>query len=260
MKKSKKLILTIVTSVIMIFTAGQAVSAQEVNTQDYVPKTLSSNGPNDSHEQFVGQALKIIENDKGSNAVIFYNDNKKLLLEYCDKPDSDEADYAFAYHFYNPYTNKNYLPAFLSASKITAMTKFKEHMGNAVESYNSNKTYSMEQLGRAIHFLTDVNVPHHASNMIAGLSSHSQYEKYISKNNSLFFVNTSDAYDKYSDYSFDQYCTEILNECAKNAYSYKAVCNSYDSSEWEKAARPTLKLAQENIASLLYRFEKEVSK
>lgn len=260
MKKTKKLILTVVAGLMLASIGGQATFAQEVVSKTHVPETLSSHGPNDSHEQFAGQALKILENDKGSEAVQIYRDSKTLLLQYCDKPDSDEADYAFAYHFYNPYTKKNYLPSFLPASNTTGMTKFQEHMKNAVSNYNLNKTYSMEELGRAIHFLTDINVPHHAANLIAGLSSHTQYESYISKNNSLFFVNTSNAYDKYSSYGFNDYCTAIFDECAKNAYEYRSVRDSYDSSDWEKAARPTLKLAQEDIASLLYRFEKEVVK
>lgn len=111
-----------------------------------------------------------------------------------------------------------------------------------------------------MHFLEDVNVPHHASNLIAGLSSHSQYEEYISKNNELFFINTSGAYDKYVDYDFYEYCTAIFDECAENAYSYKDLANTYDSGAWNIAATETLKVGQENMAALLYRFIKEVGK
>lgn len=280
MKNTKKIIFTIMSAAMVFLLNGQAAFAdtnsttQTVNTTQATDESqadsyltvsekdykFKSDGPNGSHEQFANQALKILKNDKGSKVADFYSQYKNVLLTYCDKPDSDEKDYVFAYHFYNPYTNKNYLPSFMSTSKITGMTKFHEHMTNAVNSYKSNKEYAMQELGRAIHFLEDVNVPHHASNNVAGLSSHSQYESYVDKNNSSFFVNTSKAYNKYSNLSFYDYCTSIFNDCAKNAYSYKSICSSFKTADFETAAKPTIKFAQENIASLLYRYEKEVSK
>lgn len=256
----KKSISYLIAILLLFCMSGQAAYAKVTSNvkETSSMQGLCSDGPNDSHELFAKQSLKILENDKGAAAVEPFNKYKNLFLEYCDKPDSDEKDYVFAYHFYNPYTQENYLPSSMSASKITALTKFKEHIQNAVNYYKSEKAYAMKELGRAIHFLEDVNVPHHASNQVGVITSHTQYEEYISNNNSLFYVTTSNAYNKYSNMKFMDFSVSIFDECAKNAYSYKSVGQSYDEAEWRSVAKPTLKLAQENVAALLYRFSKEV--
>ena len=251
--------LSIVTASSLLFSVASIASPEKVSAST-AQASLTSGGPTESHQQFTGQALKILTSDKGSTVAKSLNDNKALLLEYCDKPDSDENGYIFAYHFYNPYKKLNYLPSFLDASKVTALTKFQEHMKNAVINYNSNKNYSIQELGRALHYLEDINVPHHAANLIAGLSSHSSYESYVNDNDSLFFINTSNAYSKYSSYEFNAYCTAIFDECAKNAYSYKDLANTYTTSNWKTAATNTLKLGQEDMAALLYRFIQYVEK
>ncbi|MBE6047659.1 MAG: phospholipase [Clostridium sp.] len=245
----KKILKTLVsTLVISILFCGQAALA------------FNGKGVDNSHQKFTRQALQILQNDKGNNISGFYNEYKDVLIEYSSKPDSDENQYIFAYHFYDPYTNKNYLPKNIKASAITAKTKFTEHMKNAVDNYKTNKKFSIQELGRAIHFLEDVNVPHHAANLIGGITSHSQYEKYISGREENYFVNTSNSYDKFKNYKFERYCTLILDECAKNANSYKNLAKSYRSEDWDVCARPTIKLCQEDTASLLYRFEMEVTK
>lgn len=258
-----KKIFTYLLTVFLFFSiGGQAVCAVQVNNVSPVSSNrgLSSGGPNDSHQLFAKQSFKILEKEKGLLAVSAYSGYKDVLFEYCDMPDKDEKDYVFAYHFYDPYTKKNFLPGMMyKQSKITALTKFNQHMENAVYNFKLNKELSIQELGRAIHYLEDVNVPHHASNQIAGVSSHTQYEKYISENNSLFFVNSSNnSYAKYSNLNFKDFYNSIFDECAKNAYSYRAVGKSYEKEEWKRVATPTLKLAQENIAALLYRFGEEV--
>lgn len=248
-----------VTTVIMTGNITYAKGPEKDSTMRHVEPKFSSDGPNDSHQLFAKQALIIIKNDKGDDLLKPIEKNVNLMLDHCDKPDKDEAENFFAHHFYNPYTKKNYLPSFLNASNITGLDRFKEHMDKAVNYYKKDKSSAMKELGRAIHYLEDINVPHHSANLIAGLSTHSQYEKYISENNSNFFVETSDLYDKYMDKNFKEYCVSIFNDCAKNSYSYKDKANSKDSREWEKAAIPTTRMAQETIASLIYRFLQEVN-
>lgn len=262
MKNIKALLIGLVVCLSTTAIGGSITYAKERPSEDIIIKHVepkfSSDGPNDSHQLFAKQALNIIRNDKGSDVLKPIENNISVMLEHCDKPDKDEADNFFAYHFYNPYTKKNYLPSFLNASNITGLDKFKEHMKKAVNYYKKDKNKSMEELGRAIHFLEDINVPHHAANLIAGLSTHSEYEKYISKNNSKFFVQTSSLYDEYKDKNFETYYASIFNDCAKNAYSYKDKANSKNKEDWNKAAVPTIKMGQETIASLIYRFLIEV--
>lgn len=145
----------------------------------------------------------------------------------------------------------------MSQSKITALTKFKEHSLNAINNYKTNKTYAMQELGRASHFLEDVNVPYHAANMIAVLSTHSQYESYVEKHQNEYATNTSTKYNNYDSESFTEYCSDILNDCAKNAYSYKDTVKK-GKKAWSPVANNTVKYAQEYLAAFYYRFLKEV--
>lgn len=260
-KKTSILILMIMSFMFMtMFGQGFYVKAEtEEEIQYTVNPQFSSDGPNDSHEKFANQGLKILANDKGNEAIEIFNKHKNVLLEYCDKPDSDEKQYLFAYHFYDPYTGKNFLPGFLNASHITGLTKFQEHMTNAVSSFNNNEDYSIKELGRAIHFLEDINVPHHSANLIAVFSTHSMYEKHISENNEKFFISKGTMYEYCSQLDFNSFCTEIFNYCAKNSYSYKDIANTLDSKNWDIAAYGTVPKAQEAIAALLYRFAQEVT-
>lgn len=234
---------------------------QEVINYDFISPQgkFASGGPNESHQTFARQALKILSNDKGAEVAKPLNDYSNIILEYVDKPDKDEREYAFAQHFYNPYTYRNFLPSSLQASSITAWSKFDFHLKNSIKNYNKNRTYSMQELGRALHFLEDVNVPHHAANLVAVLSTHSQYEKYINKYNGTFLIESSLDYDKYSDSNFESFSRLLFDECAKYAYSYKDLANSLDKDNWDIAAKATIKKAQENIPALFYRYLKEVN-
>lgn len=218
---------------------------------------FTSDGEKGTHEFIVKQALMILKNDKGENVQGLIKKYESTLKEYCDKPDKDEKDFVFAYHFYNPYTGENYLPSFLKQSKITALIKFREHAENAVSNYKTNKDLAMEELGRACHFLEDVNVPYHAANLVAGVSTHSEYEQFVQDNQQHYGINTSDKYNNYSSLAFDNYCNNILNNCAKYAYSFKDnVVN--DKNSWNSVADKTVKYAQQYVAAFFYRFLQEV--
>lgn len=82
--------------------------------------------------------------------------NKDILLEYCVRPDIDENDHAYLWHFYNPATRKNY-----KGGRISALTKFIEHYKKSKGADNVQKAF--EELGRSIHFLEDLCTPVHNS-------------------------------------------------------------------------------------------------
>lgn len=218
-----------------------------------------SGGPSNSHQLFARQALDILRNDKGYDIFKIIDANSmNIMLAYCDKPDEDETNIFFAYHFYNPFTKRNFLPRFMKSSKITGLTKFQEHMKNALNYYKKEQDQAMKELGRAIHFLEDINVPHHAANLIPLLSNHHRFENYVNKNNKKFIVETSSWYNKYEDKSFQNYCVAIYEACAKNSYLYKDMANSSKKEDLRISAAETTKFAQEIMASLIYRFLIEV--
>ncbi|URZ18751.1 phospholipase C [Clostridium felsineum] len=229
------------------------------------PKTITpsrtygftSDGAKGTHEFITGHAMAILGNDKGANLEKLITNYEPIVKQYCDQPDKDENQWAFAYHFYDPYTNKNYLPSILPASKITALTKFEEHACNAVASYKTDRTYSMQELGRACHFLEDVNVPYHSANMIAVLTTHSQYEQFVQDHQADYAINTTDKYNNYYSEDFNSYCNDILNDCAKYSYSFKDQVKS-SSDSWDSVANVTVKYAEGYVAAFFYRFLHEV--
>ena len=117
---------------------------------------------------------------------------KKTLIEFCTRPDVDENDGAFKWHFYNVATGCNFL-----GEPVTALTKFKEHYNEAIRYYQSNdKNKAFEQLGRSLHFLEDMNTPVHTNNQILGdavLNSplHVTFEKHCDKVQSNYIANMS---------------------------------------------------------------------
>ncbi len=107
-----------------------------------------------------------------------------LLAAGSGLPDIDETDWGFAAHFYDPDSGKN----FLGQDDPTAKTRTASHYNIAYNILSSNFHMDllsddfarvMEELGRALHYLQDLCVPHHASNKIAVLTNHSDFEEYV---------------------------------------------------------------------------------
>lgn len=108
-------------------------------------------------------------------------------------PDKDEDDWGFRAHFYDPDTGNNYL----FQSNPTAKTKVQEHYDAAykilkkeyfTDDYLSDEYLkAIEELGRALHFIQDLCEPHHASNKIAGVTNHSQFESYVGGRMEMIF-------------------------------------------------------------------------
>lgn len=101
-------------------------------------------------------------------------------------PDMDETEWGFAAHFYDPDSGKN----FLKQSSPTAKTKTNAHYNEAYEILSEDFHMDllsedfasvMEELGRALHYIQDLCVPHHASNKIAVLTNHTDFEEYVGR-------------------------------------------------------------------------------
>ncbi len=81
----------------------------------------------------------------------------KVVKDYSLKPDEDEIEGAFKNHFYNPVTETNFM-----GEKVSACTKCVDHYNKAIEYYQkNNKNLAYQELGRAIHFMEDLNTPVH---------------------------------------------------------------------------------------------------
>lgn len=102
----------------------------------------------------------------------------EILMEYSEKPDVENIGILFDCHFYDPDTGKNY-----RGGDETAKTKCESYFYEAIGAYDSTDLEkSFKKLGKALHFIQDVNEPHHAANITAidEGSTHSDFEKYVS--------------------------------------------------------------------------------
>ncbi|MDR1627468.1 MAG: hypothetical protein LBR79_01680 [Oscillospiraceae bacterium] len=109
----------------------------------------------------------------------FYTDKiTDIILEYCEKPDTDEIDGGFKWHFYNPATELNFM-----GERESALTRFINHYNAAIINYNTgHTTEAFQEFGRSLHFVEDLSTPVHTnyeSLVDAGikLSMHVEFEK-----------------------------------------------------------------------------------
>lgn len=95
----------------------------------------------------------------------------------------------YAGHFYNPETEKSFLPVSSTARSNmkknynAAKDKFQTSDGKNIESQSFQD--ALEDLGKMLHFVQDACEPHHSSNEIALLgikTPHSEFESYVFKN------------------------------------------------------------------------------
>lgn len=235
---------------------GEGVSFHNLdqgNTGD-VSVQWGSGGINKTHQYLAARGLTILQNDKGSSVANNYYTTgaASIIMEYADMPDVDENQDVFAAHFYNPYTGLN----FIAQTNPTAKTKFIDHYNNAVSNYSSNPTYAYQELGRAIHFLSDLNEPHHAANAIAGVTNHIEFEGWVDAYRYTYNVNNSSWYTYVSTSTLDG----ISNYCAYHAYGYLewATAVTNQAANFHVAANGTLPFAQQFVAALLYRFLDDV--
>lgn len=220
------------------------------------------------HATITAAACRILLNDKG----FFKNTTAQtvaliLILGIASAmPDEDEDDQAFAGHFFDPDTENNYL----GNNDYTASTNAVEHFYDAMDAVEANnENLAFEEIGRCLHYVQDINVPHHAANIhvaypLYGLS-HSAFENF--------------AYDKCEDeadpdYTGEPYLSEftsiassnyttaqnktvkkLVKEAATTAKSrITYVQNVASQSNWPTEARSALQNAARYSAMVLYRF------
>lgn len=148
---------------------------------------FTSGGIDHTHQYVAASALVILNNDK-SGSILNDPINSALLMEGADWPDvwGNQTDYmTFSGHFYDPDTGKNWL----GQTSPTARTRAESYFQQAVDAYNTgNVETAMSYLGRGVHYVSDLNEPHHASNLTAVNSNHSDFEKYVDKNRKNYKV------------------------------------------------------------------------
>lgn len=98
-------------------------------------------------------------------------------------PDLDEKEWGFAGHFYHPTLGYGTNVLYKSAKD-----NVQNHFNAAYQAWQANPSVNLnsnsfatviEELGRALHYIQDVCEPHHAANLIVGVSTHWTFEHFV---------------------------------------------------------------------------------
>lgn len=191
--------------------------------------------------------------DEKTAAYSFYSGQRTNLIRGSILPDKDETQgFLFLWHFYGP-DGKSW-----DGSSVTAYTKCIEHYNDAVALYRSgSKASAMEELGRALHYLQDVNVPHHAMNVTAVHigNNHSAFESEVEEDKESYVVTGfSNSVYTNADYSLGT----IIDDRAEIARDWYDEASSSDRSDRDRAAGACVRNSQRATATVLYKFMYDV--
>lgn len=212
---------------------------------------FKSGGIDHTHQYIVTQALSILENDLGTSLL---NDQTyaSSLCTYTDWPDKvgNETDYVtYSGHFYNPYTGKNWL----GRKSPTALSRSTSYFDKAVTAYQSGDVgQAIEYLGKGSHYVSDLNEPHHASNLTAVNSNHSEFESYVDENRMYFYIEGNSLYVSYY---VEAQTTDISKILINGAYyTYDLQYMAQDENTYFEAGQLCVQHAIINMVQYLYAF------
>lgn len=185
-----------------------------------------------------------------------------IIAAYSAEPDDwkNEANIpAFVGHFYDPDTGKSYV----LGSTITAKTNIKKYYDKAVKAIKSgNLDKGLKYFGYALHFLQDINQPHHAANIVVGEYNdvHKKFETYV--DNRLDTIASPIIEDArttmYYSWCMSKSVEEILIKCAHISKSKASLINDgNDSSNWLRVATEQLTNTYYYSATFTYKFAKD---
>ena len=216
---------------------------------------FESGGIDHTHQYIAASALVILNNDKGATV---FNDptNSALLMEGADWPDiwGNETDYmTFAGHFYDPDTGENWM----GQSSPTARTRAESYYKQAVNAYNDGDVESaMSYLGRGVHYVSDLNQPHHAASKVAVLSKHTQFESYIDEHRKEYTLSGNTLSDSVYQTGVDTSVGNLMYDAAKEA---KAMIDlAEDEDTFAQAGEACVQNAITTTAQYIYKFGCEV--
>lgn len=211
---------------------------------------------NDTHAYVTEVGANVLIDTMGSEYADFYTEDViSTLMTYSKKPDEDETDGFNKWHFYNPNTGKNF-----EGGTVTALSKFTSHYNNAVTHYNAGREDdAWESLGRALHYLGDLNTPVHTNNQSladagTGLLSHISFEATCEDIKEDYEVTmTSGSYRYYQNNTITIIAKASANMANDN---FNALRNQTSSSE--TVAGNAILNAERAISGILYKFKIDV--
>jgi len=233
-----------------------------------------------AHKKITRQALIILSNDHyGGGTTPFdgyvawgtkYDYIKEVIIDgsyYADYSPAEIGLPMFGGHFYGA-DGTNYT----GSSSRTAYHNFNNHFYDAVNHYNAgNKYFAYEKLGYAIHYVCDLNAPHHAANVQVKpedpKSMHGPYESWVdgvidqmlierilpAENDPYTYVIRNDVSTLDMANSWSAAARKNIDDCNKYTYSPR-LGYQFDSSTAYAKTEEMVHRSQRAAAAILYRF------
>lgn len=199
--------------------------------------------------------LNVLNNTDAKFKDFYDKAARDILLDACTKPDEDEIEGLYKGHFYNPVTELNF-----NGEEDSALRRFCNHYNNAVTlCVNGNKKKGIELLGRAIHYMEDLNTPVHTNNksyLDAGVNflSHVKFESKCDDVCTRHIVEIERNQLEYYKYTSLE---EIGKNCAWSANNnFGMLRHKYLSPE--EVAENSVLNAQHSVCGILYRFYEDI--
>lgn len=239
----------------------------------------------DTHSLILTHAIEIFEYDGKFEVTNFYVNYLDTLSDAVQAPDDDELFNGTHYYVYNEedLNNTYYQNNYNTGGKysISARTRFEEHYTAAINLYKNKKIrQSMDELGRALHYLQDVaSAPHslgitqikEVNDILTSIpipaNGHVYYENWVKTNYTYSSVyKTTTAAAVYSQVLNLDNPGEILNDIAEfsatvgNALKNESLPTyNPDYSLYQSVASACLPYAQQMTAAMLNRFYQDVT-
>lgn len=223
---------------------------------------VNPNSDKATHSQLTSMALLLYVGDMqnlygitGSDGYGYKINEWETIWRATAVPDANFT-YLWADHFYDPDTGKSWS----QLTNKTARTQIEEFYTKAVQSFSTSRSLAFTNLGMALHFVQDVNEPHHAANITTADSNsqHENFEDYAATRIQTVADNFPSSHARYYNFTLSHSPGELVHQAAVTAKGYAAQANDPSRTNWASVADTTLANAACYSAALLYKFAKEV--
>lgn len=139
----------------------------------------------------------------------------------------------------------------------TARTRAESYFQAAVNAYRAGDVQlAMSNLGKGTHYVSDLNEPHHASNLTAVNSNHSAFEKYVDKNRKSYTIAGNSFGSSVYTTALNTSTGDLMYSAAKHAKGLAA--DAQKESSYDSAGRQSVQHAIQTVTQYMYKFGKEV--
>ena len=231
---------------------GEGVPIEHGTNPD---ERFSSGGVDHTHQYIVANALKILSNDKGNSAfngelnssTLWRQPTGRINLEMKQMQELLQDTFMIL------ILEKNWL----GQKSPTARTRAESYFQAAVNAYRAGDVQlAMSNLGKGTHYVSDLNEPHHASNLTAINSNHSAFEKYVDKNRKSYTIAGSSFGSSVYTTALNTSTGDLMYSAAK--YAKGLVAEAQKESSYDSAGRKSVQHAIQTVTQYMYKFGKEV--